>query len=118
MKLFREREDDLVTLASFTTGGEAHVLRLLLEANGIQAAVTGEESNATFGFGTATDPNVFGVKVLVKRMDVSEAQLIMQVPAAADVLIPAWTCACGEDVDQGFAVCWSCGESSRDDRPD
>ena len=114
MKLFRQRDDDLIVVASFATGSEAHVLRLLLEANGIQAAVTGEESNATFGFGTATDPNVFGVKVLVKRRDVSEAQLIVQIPAASDIMIPAWTCACGEDVDAGFAVCWSCGESNAD----
>ena len=115
MKLFPQREDDLITLASFTTGSEAHVLRLLLEANGIQAAVTGEEANSTFGFGVATDPNVFGVKVLVKRKDVSEAHLIMQVPAAADIMIPEWKCECGEDVDQGFAVCWSCGKANEDE---
>ncbi len=112
MKFFRERDDDLVVVASFTSGSEAHVLRLLLEANGIQAAITGEETNTAFGFGSATDTNIFGVKVLVKRMDISEAQLIMQVPAAADIMIPAWTCTCGEPVDEGFAVCWSCGQSN------
>lgn len=115
MKLFPQRDDDLVTLASFTTGSEAHVLRPLLEANGIQSAVTGEETNATFGFGSSTDPNVFGVKVLVKRKDVSEARLIMQVPAAADIMIPEWKCSCGEQVDKGFAVCWSCGQPSEGD---
>jgi hypothetical protein len=114
MKFFQEREDDLVVVASFTGGSEAHVLRLLLEANGVQAAVTGEETNATLGFGSGTDPNVFGVRVLVKRMDVEEARLIMQVPAASDVLIPAWICGCGAEVDEGFAVCWSCGKSWED----
>ena len=115
MKLFRERDDDLLVIASFTTGSEAHVLRLLLEANGIQAAVTGEETNVAFGFGTGTDINVFGVKVMVKRKDLEEAQLIMQVPAAADVLIPARNCRCGAEVDAGFSICWSCGEPAEQD---
>ena len=115
MGLFKERNDDLVALASFKTPTEAHLLKLLLEANGIQAAVTGEQANAAFGFGSGTDANVFGVKVMVKRNDLPEAKLVMQVPAAADVMIPAWNCGCGAEVDEGFSICWSCGQPGEQD---
>ena len=23
--------------------------------------------------------------------------------------VPAWVCDCGEEVDEGFFVCWACG---------
>jgi len=55
-------------------------------------------------------------ELFVLRSDHAEAKLIMeQVPAAAEVLIPEWVCDCGETVDAGFSVCWSCGNPHPDE---
>jgi len=116
MKLFKTRDDDLVRLAVFQQPLDAHSLRILLDANGIKASVTGEESNATFGAVGLGDAGLVGVQVLVKRSDFDEATIIMnEIPAASDAIIPNWKCACGEDVDEGFGVCWSCGGNYPDD---
>lgn len=116
MKLFKHRDDDLVKLATFQQSILAHSLRILLEANGIMAAVTGEESTATFGAFGLAEASLVGIQVMVKRSDFEEATIIMnEVPAASDAIIPAWTCQCGEDVDEGFSVCWSCGMECPED---
>ena len=110
MALFKKRDDDLVRLTLFDNPVSAHALRLLLDANGIESMVAGEEANSIFG-GALADTGMTGVEVLVRRADFDDAQTVMlEVPAACDTLIPAWTCVCGESVDQGFAICWSCGK--------
>ena len=56
------------------------------------------------------ETGLVGVDVLVRREDLEDAKLIMlEVPAASEVLYPAWQCVCGANVDEGFSVCWSCG---------
>ena len=113
MALFKKRDDDLVRLRIFDNIPEAHALRLLLEANGIQASVSGEESHAVLGNLGLTSAGLTGVEVLVRRADLEEAMLVMnEVPAACDALVPAWTCVCGAQVDEGFMVCWSCGHAA------
>lgn len=63
-----------------------------------------------FGGPLLHDIGLVGVEVLVRREDLNDAKLIMlEVPAASEVLIPAWHCACGAEVDDGFSICWSCG---------
>lgn len=112
MKLFglTQRDDDLVRLKVFDNPASAHSLRILLEASGIQAMVTGEETNATFGGIGLGDAGVVGVQVMVRRADLEDAKLVMlEVPAASEILVSAWNCSCGEEVDEGFFVCWSCG---------
>jgi hypothetical protein len=113
MKLFkfRERDDDLVRLATFEHSMQAHSVRILLEASGIPATVAGEESNLTFGgFVGLGDAGLVGVQVYVRRQDLEIAKQVMsEVPLAADVLFPSWSCDCGAEVDEGFSVCWSCG---------
>jgi len=59
----------------------AHSMRILLEANGIDAQVHGD----------------FSAEI------------------AGEVLVPEWTCDCGATVDEGFQVCWSCGQACPDD---
>jgi hypothetical protein len=106
----KQRDDDLVRLATFPESCAAHSLRILLEAHGIPATVTDEESSAVLGTFGLFEAGLVGVQVLVKRADYSEAKLIKEeVPAAAEVLIPQWICGCGEEVDCGFSLCWSCG---------
>ena len=110
MALFKKRDDDLVCLKSFDQAISAHSLRVLLEASGIEAVVSGEETNAMFITLGMGDNGSVGAQVLVKRAFLEDAQKVMfEVPAASEILIPAWNCDCGEDVDEGFAVYWSCG---------
>jgi hypothetical protein len=112
MKYFEppKRDDDLVRLSTFPGPLPAHSLRILLEACGVKAVVTGEESNSTFGGPGMGDAGMVGVQVLVHRADYEEAkQIMLEVPAAAEVLLPAWNCQCGVEVDEGFAICWACG---------
>lgn len=105
-----KRDDDLVKLTTFPGSLPAHSLRILLEASGIQAVVTGEETNATFGGPGMGGAGMVGVAILVRRIDLEDAKRVMlEVPAAAEVLVPSWNCQCGEIVDEGFSICWSCG---------
>lgn len=113
MKIFsgKQRDDDLVTLARFTSSAAAHSLRILIEAHGIRVSVTNEESTSMMGTSIFGKHSPVGIEVCVFRCDLEDAQKIMQeVPAAAEILIPQWNCdECGETVDSGFSVCWSCG---------
>ena len=100
--------DHLTRLAVFPEACAAHSLRILLEACGIRAFVTGDHL-FTDAIG-AVPSGLVGVEVLVRQGDLAMAKKVMhEVPAAAEILIPAWICECGADVDQGFSVCWSCG---------
>lgn len=112
MKIFKgkERDDDLVCVGYFSHSTDAHSLRILLEAHGIQAIVTNEESTYTLGVSIIGPQGPVGIEVHVKRKDYQDAMLIKdEVPAASEQLIPAWTCSCGANVDEGFSLCWSCG---------
>ena len=41
--------------------------------------------------------------------DVKHAKrMVDEILAEDEDPIPAWTCECGESVDEGFFVCWSC----------
>ncbi len=112
----KERDDDLVLLAQFDNPPAAHNVRLLLEAHSIDATVQNEESNASLGGSIFGQTGLFKVELFVRRSDFDEAKIIMeQVPAAAEVLIPQWQCQCGETVDAGFSICWSCSEPHPDE---
>lgn len=107
----KQRDDDLVLLAQFDNPPAAHNVRLLLEAHSIDATVQNEESSAVLGGSIFGQIGLFKVELFVLRSDYADAKMVMeQVPAAAEILIPEWNCQCGETVDAGFAVCWSCGE--------
>jgi len=73
----------LVVLSTFESSVEAHLFKNELENNGIRASVSNENSTAIFGATIGGD--------------------------SENGLISEWTCNCGETVDEGFAVCWSCG---------
>lgn len=96
--------DRLVVIAAMSDGLSAHSIRLLLEASGIQAFVTGD---------FPTEIPHERVLVHVRQADLDLAETILaEVPAASEVMIPEWVCACGETVDAGFHVCWNCGQES------
>ena len=108
-----DEENDLVRLVVVESEVEATFYRGALEEHGIQALVTGTEASA---FGTALDgPDE--IEVLVKISDYEQAKSIVEelLDEAEVEPIPAWTCVCGEDVDEGFFVCWSCGVEYKSD---
>ena len=80
----------------------AHSMRILLEANGIEAQVHGDF--------LAEIASVERIQLVVKESDLEMAKrVITEVPAAAETLVPEWTCDCGVTVDEGFQIYWSCG---------
>ncbi len=104
--------DDLVTVAKFFDSQQAGMARALLNSHGIAAVIQGGEMNAVLGY---IGPTVGGVELQVTTVDADRAEEILAafhekegLPAAGE----DWTCSrCGEHVEGGFEVCWSCGAS-------
>ena len=72
---------------------------------GIDAKLHGEEHSA---LGLDLD-GPEAIEVIVKRKDYDAAKAILDELKSTEAdPIPAWKCECGEEVDEGFAVCWSC----------
>ena len=104
--------DKLVILATFENSVEAHLLCGELNEQEIEAQVGNETSSTIFGAGIAGSSNAFSIKVLVMKRDLEKALEIKAEFFARKsddpMEIPEWNCKCGEVVDEGFAVCWSC----------
>ena len=106
----KDEDNSLVRFAAFEHEYEAVLLKNNLSDNGIPAWVTGGDGVNTFGAGL-TAAGLVGVDVNIRKRDLKAARLVLA-EANEDfppVQIPAWRCNCGEEVDEGFAVCWSCG---------
>lgn len=102
-----QRDEALVPVAEFNNSIQAHSIRIMLEANGIPAFVVGDAIQE-IGF----EP----VQVMVSQRNLELARCVIEeVPAASEILIPEWRCDCGEQVDSGFNLCWSCGREHPDD---
>lgn len=98
-------ELNLVRVASTETESEAVFLRAALEDHGIQTMVNGLEIGA---FSDVVDGGE--IVLMVSKEDYDKAKkLVDEIQEGEDELIPAWTCKCGESVDEGFFLCWSCG---------
>lgn len=93
---------DLVRIAVFLYEHQAILFRTKLNEHGIPAWVTSEGVTA-FGAG------MLDVEVSIHKANVEEAKKILAKMNLEEEAIPAWTCKCGADVDEGFGVCWSCG---------
>ncbi len=99
-------EKPMVRLLVVESDVEANFFKGALEDNGINAMVKGLDGSA---FGAALDgPDAIEVYVYSDDIEESKA-IIMDLLDEDGDEIPAWTCACGEDVDEGFGVCWACG---------
>ena len=104
----------LVVLATFDSVVEAHLFKQELENNGIKAAIANETTGAVFGFTLAGQSSAFWIEVLVMDADSERGLEVKTAWNQKDRTletseITEWTCKCGETVDEGFAVCWSCG---------
>lgn len=110
-----QEDKNLVRLATFEYEYEAMLLKNALNDNGIPAWVTGGDGVNTFGAGL-TAAGLVGVDVRIRQIDLGDAQATMKAleKETDSVHVPSWTCSCGEDVDEGFAVCWSCGSDYND----
>jgi hypothetical protein len=82
---------------------EAHLLKNILEAEGIEAEI---RSDSPYG---------------TSRLYVREEDYDRAVAIGAGFKTPGpdnpwkWRCDCGEDVEEQFAVCWKCGRERRAD---
>ncbi len=99
-------ELNLKRVAVAETESEAVFIRAALEDAGITPMVSGLEVGV---FGDAVDGSG-EIEVHVALADYEKAKsLVDEIMNDESEPIPAWTCKCGEDVDEGFFVCWSCG---------
>lgn len=99
---------------------DAHFVKGLLEQEGIEAVVTGENLEATWSTLPLSDKSLPGV--WVQDGDVDRALVIVKDYAQVDAVNadddvedaprPTWKCAnCGEAVEEQFSECWNCGHS-------
>ena len=100
--------DEYVRLAAFESESKAILVQAVLQDNDIDVTMSGNEPDM---LGLALDgPDT--IEIFVRKKDLKQSQALMeQVSAEGDEgdEIPPWSCECGEDVDEGFFVCWSCG---------
>ncbi len=110
-------EMEYVIIRAYEFEDEAHVDRSVLDGAGIESRVLGSE---TAGFGSLSNDAAF--QLIVAREDYERAVEVLEQAASevSELEVPAWTCECGEEVDEGFAVCWSCGAAwpGLDDQPE
>ncbi len=98
--------DQFVRAGLFESEVEALHAKAVLEDNGISATIPPPDS-AIFG---ASLDGPEEIELIVAATDLEKAQaLIAEIEAAEEIEVPMWNCQCGEEVDEGFAVCWSCG---------
>lgn len=98
-------EEDLVRVAEFEDQSEARFAVAALQAAGIDAKLHGDEVSA---LGLSLEgPDL--IEIIVTRGDYEKSKKILEeLEEAEPDVIPAWTCKCGEEVDEGFGICWSC----------
>ncbi|MCA8996956.1 MAG: hypothetical protein KDA80_08220 [Planctomycetaceae bacterium] len=109
----QKHEEKLVVLATFPHDSEAYCLVAELENRGIRACVANEKSTAVLGSSPYGGLSSFWIEVLVLESDALEALAIKHrlFPEGQRGTTPEWVCECGETVDAGFEICWSCSAS-------
>lgn len=98
-----DKDKDLIRIATFDSEPEAKILQIALVDRGIKATISGD----TTAFG-AIPGGATGVNVFVRRLEVEEAKTVIE-EMENETPLPEWECKCGETVDEGYAICWSCG---------
>jgi hypothetical protein len=99
------QDDDLVAVGEFSNDIEAQQAINLLAENGIVAQMN--DDGGAFDLGIGELP---AVEVIVASSNYEKAKtLLADLEAEQGETCPAWTCQCGEEVDEGFFACWSCG---------
>ena len=105
---------------------DAHFVKGLLEKEGIEATVVGENLGTLVGYLPLSDNSL--PSVWVNEADEARATQIVSTYKQVDVVNadqrvedsprPTWKCAnCGEAVEEQFSECWNCGHSRPDSAP-
>ncbi len=110
---YREEDfpmSDIVSVGIFLSESQANHAKAALKESGITAQLA-DSDEGTFGFSIDASDQI---NLIVNREDYENAKKIL---AELEEMeegepAPAWTCSCGEQVDEGFAVCWSCEAQS------
>ena len=97
--------------------GDAHVLRGLLEMEGITTVIRGDDMLPLQGgslFHLETRPSVWVIADdtgrYARAVEVAN-EYVARKNASSDTTDEPWCCpACGETVEAQFTACWSCGE--------
>ncbi len=101
-------KEDLLRVAGFPSEPEAQIAQAMLAEQGINASIDNGESALGFDLVDMDE-----IDLIVMRKDFDRAKELIDdmksLQAEDQEPVPAWTCKCGEDVDEGFFVCWSCG---------
>lgn len=99
-------QEELIKIAEAGTETDALQLKAALEAVGVRAMISGLEASAL----GASLEGMDVIEIFVKPSQIDLASDVLdQLEAESEDEIPEWTCVCGEQVDAGFAICWSCG---------
>ena len=117
-----EEHEELVRLFVCESELQARDAKQFLEDNGVKVLIGGLDAGGSVFGGAVDDPEI---EVFVYQSEFERAKELVEAAMEDEEEmepIPAWTCKCGEDVDEGFAVCWSCeaiyesiGEDSEDE---
>ena len=103
-RLLRDQTMDEIQLAKVCeteAKEQALLFKAVLEQEGMDVMIKGLESSA---LGEAID-GADVIELFVKVTDVEQAKRVVDEILAEDgEPIPAWTCECGESVDEGFFV--------------
>jgi hypothetical protein len=108
---------------------DAHFVKGMLEQEGINAVITGQNLEATWSTLPLSDQSLPAVWVddgdeeralaIVRdyqRVDAANADDTEDV--REDTPRPTWKCAnCGEAVEEQFSECWSCGHAKPESAP-
>jgi hypothetical protein len=108
---------DLAKIYTAANGIDAHMLKALLEQEGISAVVRGDDVVPLQGgtlFRMEVRPSVwvFDDERLDRAQALADEYRRGAPPAASDDV--TWDCPCGESVEAQFSECWSCGRSRAD----
>ena len=91
---------------------DAHMLKQLLEQEGIGAVVRGDDFVPLQGgnlFKMETRPSVwvFDDERLLRARELADE--FGRPPSPTDGAADGWACGCGETVEEQFTECWNCG---------
>ena len=101
------RDDDLVAVGKFNNEITAQDAITLLAENDIVAQM--DDGGGVFDLGIGELP---AIRLIVTHSNLEKAKaLLAELQVAQEETCPAWTCSCGEEVDEGFFACWSCGSA-------
>lgn len=106
---------DLKRIYQARGSGDAHLLRGLLEVEGIAVVVRGDDFVPFQGgnlFDLETRPSIWvlGDETLPRAVEIAAdyARRVTQAPQRPD---PTWTCRwCAEEIEAQFTDCWRCGK--------